>query len=49
MEAGIQRRQAESVAMDMRNPFIDGTKAYMPEANRKVTFDPYHVTPRCGC
>jgi transposase len=33
----------EAVAMDMWDPFIAATKAYVPEALSKIVFDRYHV------
>lgn len=36
--AGIQ-----SVAMDMWDPYIAATKAYVPEAEKKIVFDRFHV------
>jgi transposase len=33
----------EAVAMDMWDPYIAATKAYVPEAVRKMVFDRYHV------
>jgi len=33
----------KSVAMDMWDPFIAATKAYVPDAGRKIVFDRYHV------
>jgi transposase len=33
----------EAVAMDMWDPYIAATKAYVPEAERKMVFDRYHV------
>lgn len=32
-----------SVAMDMWDPFIAATKAYVPDAERKIVFDRFHV------
>jgi transposase len=33
----------EAVAMDMWDPFIAATKAYVPEAEKKIVFDRFHV------
>jgi len=33
----------EAVAMDMWDPFIASTRAYVPEAQSKIVFDRYHV------
>jgi len=39
-----QRQKVKAVAMDMWDPYIAATKAYIPEAEKKITFDRYHVT-----
>jgi len=39
-----EREAVRCVAMDMWDPYIAATKACIPEANRKITFDRYHVT-----
>ena len=33
----------EAVAMDMWDPYIAATKAYVPEAEKKIVFDRFHV------
>ena len=33
----------EAVAMDMWDPYIAATKAYVPEAKKKIVFDRFHV------
>jgi transposase len=38
-----ERKLVKSIAMDMWDPFIAATKAYIPEADKKITFDRYHV------
>jgi len=38
-----ERQQVECVAMDMWEPFIAATLACIPEAEKKITFDRYHV------
>lgn len=38
------RASVETVAMDMWDPYIAATKAYIPEAENKIVFDRYHVT-----
>jgi transposase len=35
--------QVKAVAMDMWDPYIAATKAYIPDADKKITFDRYHV------
>jgi transposase len=39
-----QRAQIEAVAMDMWDPYIAATKAAVPEADKKIVFDKFHVT-----
>lgn len=38
-----ERQQVQCVAMDMWEPYIAATKACIPEAQKKITFDRYHV------
>jgi len=38
-----QRNQVRSVAMDMWDAYIAATKEYIPDADRKIVFDRYHV------
>ena len=33
----------KAVAMDMWDPYIAATKAYIPDANKKIVFDRFHV------
>lgn len=33
----------KAVAMDMWDPYVDATKAYVPDAADKIVFDKYHV------
>lgn len=33
-----------SITMDMWDPYIAATKAYVPQAEKKIVFDRYHVT-----
>lgn len=33
----------KSIAMDMWNPFIAATKAYVPDAEKKIVFDRFHA------
>jgi transposase len=35
--------QIEAVAMDMWDPYIAATKAYVPDADKKIVFDRFHV------
>ena len=34
----------QAIAMDMWDPYIAATKAYVPDADRKIVFDRYHAT-----
>jgi transposase len=38
-----QLATVKSVAMDMWNPYIAATKAYVPNAEQKIVFDRFHV------
>jgi transposase len=38
-----QREQVEAVAMDMWDAFIAATKAYIPNAEKKIVFDRFHI------
>ena len=38
----------EVVAMDMHQPFIKATHAFVPDAERKVAFDKFHVAKHLG-
>jgi len=38
-----QRKQVQAVAMDMWDPYIAATKAYIPDAEKKIVFDRFHV------
>ena len=35
--------QVKAVAMDMWDPYIAATKAYVPDADKKIVFDRFHV------
>ena len=37
------RADVEAVAMDMWDPYIAATKAYIPDAAKKIVFDRFHV------
>ena len=37
-----------TVAMDMWRPFIDSTLTHVPEADRKIAFDKFHVAQHLG-
>jgi len=39
-----QRERVKAIAMDMWDPYIAATKAYIPDAEKKIVFDKYHVT-----
>jgi transposase len=38
-----ERDKVTAVAMDMWDPYIAATKAYIPDADKKIVFDRYHV------
>ncbi len=38
-----ERKSVECVAMDMWDPYIAATRAYIPDASKKIVFDRYHV------
>ncbi|MGC9424212.1 ISL3 family transposase, partial [Vibrio sp.] len=38
-----QREQVEAVAMDMWDAYIAATKAYIPNAEKKIVFDRFHI------
>ena len=38
-----QRSQVQAVSMDMWDPYIAATKAYIPNAEKKIVFDRFHV------
>jgi transposase len=39
-----ERASVKAVAMDMWDPYIAATRAYIPEAGDKIVFDHFHVT-----
>lgn len=43
-----QRAGIEGVAMDMWEPYIQATMAYVPKANEKIVFDRYHIMGHMG-
>lgn len=43
-----QRAGIEGVAMDMWEPYIQATLAYIPNANEKIVFDRYHIMGHMG-
>lgn len=43
-----ERASIESVAMDMWGPYIAALKAKVPEAERKIAFDKFHVASHLG-
>ena len=38
----------ESVAMDMWQPYIESTRAHVPEADAKIVFDKFHIAKHLG-
>lgn len=43
-----RRAGIEAVAMDMWDPYVAATKAKVPEADKKIVFDRYHVMSHVG-
>lgn len=43
-----QRHGIEAVAMDMWEPYIQATRAQMPEADKKIVFDRFHIMGHLG-
>ena len=37
-----QRAQVEAIAMDMWEPYVQATRAQVPDADRKIVFDRFH-------
>jgi transposase len=38
-----ERKKVKCAAMDMWDPYIAATRAYIPDASKKIVFDRYHV------
>ena len=38
-----ERKQVKAIAMDMWDPYIAATKAYIPNAEKKIVFDKFHI------
>ena len=43
-----ERKAVESVAMDMWGPYISATKSLIPDAERKIAFDKFHIAKHLG-
>ena len=43
-----QRAKVQAVAMDMWEPYIQSTRAHLPEAEGKIVFDKFHVAQHLG-
>ncbi len=43
-----QLKAISAVAMDMWNPYIKSTMKYVPDADKKIAFDKYHVAKHLG-
>jgi transposase len=39
-----ERASVKAVAMDMWDPYVAATRAYIPQAEEKIVFDHFHVT-----
>jgi len=38
-----QRRQIRAVGMDMWEPYVQSVQTWVPQAERKIVFDPFHI------
>ena len=38
-----QGRAITAIAMDMWEPYVQSTRAHLPDADRKIVFDKFHV------
>ena len=43
-----QLKAIQSVGMDMWDAYINATQAYVPDADRKIGFDKFHVAKHLG-
>jgi len=43
-----QRHGIEAVAMDMWEPYVQATRAYVPDADEKIVFDRFHIMTYLG-
>jgi transposase len=43
-----QRNGIEAVAMDMWDPYINSVRAHVPDADRKIVFDKFHIAKHLG-
>lgn len=43
-----QRNSIEAVAMDMWEPYVNSVRAHLPEADRKIVFDKFHIAKHLG-
>ena len=43
-----QRKGIKAVAMDMWDPYVDSVRAHVPDADRKIVFDKFHVAQHLG-
>jgi transposase len=43
-----QRAAVRGVAMDMWDPYINSTRKYLPDADRKIVFDKFHIAKHLG-
>jgi transposase len=42
------RAAVEAVAMDMWEPYLGSTRAYLPDADTKIVFDKFHIAQHAG-
>jgi transposase len=43
-----QRNGIEAVAMDMWDPYVNSVRAHVPDADRKIVFDKFHIAKHLG-
>jgi transposase len=43
-----QRAAVRGVAMDMWDPYINSTRKHLPDADRKIVFDKFHIAKHLG-
>ena len=44
----VQQKGIEAVAMDMWDPYVASVRAHVPDADRKIVFDKFHVAQHLG-
>jgi transposase len=46
--SAAQRAGLEAIAMDMWEPYVQATRAHVPDAEAKIVFDRFHVMTQLG-